>query len=86
VLAAQLGVAIERVSIVPAPVGRSHVKLSAHPDLGAAEELVVLPGLFTGVDWRRGGSSVMVKLFNDETDQGASHAERFCHADVPFCH
>jgi hypothetical protein len=42
VLAAQLGVAIERVSIVPAPVGRSHVKLSAHPDLGAAEELVVL--------------------------------------------
>jgi hypothetical protein len=41
VLAAQLGVDIERVSIVPIPEARSHVKLSAHPGLSPAEEVVV---------------------------------------------
>jgi hypothetical protein len=41
VLAAQFGVEIERVSIVPIPEARSHVKLPAHPGLSPAEEVVV---------------------------------------------
>lgn len=41
VLAAQLGVDVERVSIVPIPEARSYVKLPAHPGLLPAEEVVV---------------------------------------------
>jgi len=42
VLAAQLGVSVERVSIVPMEGVRSYAKLAAHPNLDTAEYLVVL--------------------------------------------
>jgi len=42
VVAARLGVQVERVSIVPIPGARSHVKLPAHPGISATDELVVL--------------------------------------------
>src|SRR5579859_7306373 len=44
VLAAQLGMHVERVSIVPMEGVRSHVKFPEHPGLAPAEQLVVLLG------------------------------------------
>lgn len=42
VVAAHLGVEVERVSIVPIPEARSHVKLPSYPGIGPADQVVVL--------------------------------------------
>lgn len=42
VVAARLGVQVERVSIVPIPEARSHVRLTSHPGISAADQVVVL--------------------------------------------
>lgn len=42
VVAAHLGVEVERVSIVPIPEARSHVRLPSHPGIGTAEQIEVL--------------------------------------------